>query len=93
MDDIDNMSKDELLELRDSLVGDRKTGEELKIDPRILAAVKMLEISFDNSRAYSDTIDTEEKRIEQIDRIQDALDSASHKENAALCKSHKYRRY
>ncbi len=67
--------------------------QELKIDPRILAAVKMLEISFDNSRAYSDTIDTEEKRIEQIDRIQDALDSASHKENAALCKSHKYRRY
>ena len=53
----------------------------------------MLEISFDNSRAYSDTIDTEEKRIEQIDRIQDALDSASHKENTALCKSHKYRRY
>lgn len=67
--------------------------QELKIDPRILAAVKMLEISFANSRAYSDTIDTEEKRIEQIDRIQDALDSASHKENAALCKSHKYRRY
>ena len=65
----------------------------LKIDPRFLAAVKMLEISFDNSRAYSDTIDTEEKRIKQIDRIQDALDSASHKENAALCKSHKYRRY
>ena len=53
----------------------------------------MLEISFDNSRAYSDTIDTEEKRIEQIDRIQDVLDSASHKENTALCKSHKYRRY
>ncbi len=66
---------------------------ELKIDPRFLAAVKMLEISFNNSRAYSDTIDTEEKRREQIDRIQDALDSASHKENAALCKAHKYRRY
>lgn len=53
------------------------------IDPRILAAVKMLEISFNNSRAYSDTVETEEQRIEQLKRIQDALDKAQYREALA----------
>lgn len=67
--------------------------KELEIDPRILDAVKLLEISFANSIAYSDTVDTEEKRMEQIDRIQDALDRGVYKETVAFCKSYKHIRH
>ena len=56
---------------------------ELKIDPRLLAAVKMLEVSFNNSRAYADSIDTEEKRKEQQDRIDRALELTMRREAVA----------
>ena len=61
-------------------MSDNKEKKKLEIDPRLLAAVKMLELSFDNSRAYSDTVATEEQRLEQLKRVQNALDSAAHKE-------------
>lgn len=84
MADIDNMSKDELLELRDSLVGDSKTGEEEKyLDPKIQMAVDMLKMSVINSRKYAESVDTEEKRQEQINRIQEALDRADYLEASA----------
>ena len=66
MTDIDKMSKDELLDLQ--------------LDSRIKTALKMFELSVKNSRAYAETVDTEEKRLEQIDRIQNALDRASYLE-------------
>ena len=69
MTDIDKMSKDELLDLQ--------------IDPRIKTALKMFELSVKHSRAYAETVDTEEKRLEQIDRIQNALDRASYLEASA----------
>ena len=64
-------------------MSDNEEKKKLEIDPRILAAAKMLEISFANSRAYSETVETEEQRLEQIDRIQDALDNGAHKEAVA----------
>ena len=69
MTDIDKMSKDELLDLQ--------------LDPRIKTASKMFELSVKFSRAYAETVDTEEKRLEQIDRIQNALDRASYLEASA----------
>lgn len=69
MTDIDKMSKDELLDLQ--------------LDPRIKTASKMFELSVKISRAYAETVDTEEKRLEQIDRIQNALDRASYLEASA----------
>ena len=69
MTDIDKMSKDELLDLQ--------------LDPRIKTALKMYELSVKFSRAYAETVDTEEKRLEQIDRIQNALDRASYLEASA----------
>ena len=60
-----------------------KSINNIEIDPRILTAIKMLEISFANSRAYSDTVDTEEKRIEQSKRIDKALELVKRREAAA----------
>ena len=64
-------------------MSDNKEEKKLEIDPRILTAVKMLKISFDNSRAYSDTVATEEQRLEQLKRVQNALDGVAHKEAVA----------
>ena len=53
-----------------------------ELDSEIKRVVELMEESFDNSRAYSDTVDTIEKRMEQIDRVQDALDKAMYREAA-----------
>ena len=52
-------------------------------DPEIKRIVELIEESFDNSRAYSDTVDTIEKRMEQLDCVQDALDKAMYREAVA----------
>ena len=60
-----------------------KSTKNIEVDPRILTAIKMMELSFANSRAYSDTVDTEEKRIEQSKRIDKALELVKRREIAA----------
>ncbi len=59
-----------------------------QIDPRFLAAVEMLEVSINNSRAYADSISTEEEKREQAERIDRALEQAAHKEGSAYCRAH-----
>ena len=54
-----------------------------ELDSGIKRVVELMEESFDDSRAYSDTVDTIEKRMEQIDRVQDALDKEMYREAAA----------
>ena len=53
-----------------------------ELDSETKRVVELMEESFDNSRDYSDTVDTIEKRMEQIDRVQDALDKAMYREAA-----------
>ncbi len=94
MIDIENMSKEELLELRESLTGvdqskkEAQSKEKKPLDPKIEMAVNMLRISLINSRAYADSVNTEEKRLEQIDRVQKALDRAAYREACAYWHSY-----
>ena len=63
-----------------------------RIDSRILTSLRMLELAFNNSRAYSDTVDTEEKRIEQTKRLQKALDSDVYRQASAYWNPNSNRR-
>ncbi len=54
------------------------------VNPKFLIAVGMMYHSIDNSRAYSNTVKTEEQRREQLDRVQSALDKVQYMEVAAL---------
>ena len=82
---VDSMSKDELIEIRESSVNDEQKSEKefLLLDPKIQMALDMFRMSVINSRAYADSVDTEEKRIAQINRVQQALDRAAYLEASA----------